>query len=186
MGRKRSSNCGDCGKAKNNNDFHKASHSWDGLYSYCKDCCSLRYKRIYKKTKDKYLAGRRKHYHNNLEKQHKKGTEYYKENKSKVLARMKKRYWSDPERLNKQRKKNHVRRARCNGSMGFTNKKEWEKILSIYGEKCLCCGSEENIVADHIIPLCKEGENKADNIQPLCRSCNSKKHTKVIDYRYAK
>lgn len=49
--------------------------------------------------------------------------------------------------------------------------------------KCLCCGTEENLHLDHIIPESKGGEAKLDNLQVLCKKCNSSKHTKIIDYR---
>lgn len=56
-------------------------------------------------------------------------------------------------------------------------------VFDIYGDKCLCCGTSENISIDHIIPVRKGGENNISNFQPLCKSCNSKKGTKIIDYR---
>ena len=36
---------------------------------------------------------------------------------------------------------------------------------------------------DHIVPIATGGIHDIINIQGLCRSCNAKKHTKVIDYR---
>lgn len=46
--------------------------------------------------------------------------------------------------------------------------------------KCLICGSIENIEIDHIIPLSKWGTNDINNLQPLCRSCNGKKWNKIL------
>lgn len=63
---------------------------------------------------------------------------------------------------------------------------EWGGILRRFGNKCLACGrgaDEITISVDHVVPLSKGGTNSIDNIQPLCRSCNSKKHAKIIDYR---
>lgn len=68
----------------------------------------------------------------------------------------------------------------------FTNKKETkEKVFNLYGRFCLCCGTDKNISLDHIIPIIKGGLNIIDNLQPLCKLCNSKKGTKIIDYRKA-
>lgn len=58
------------------------------------------------------------------------------------------------------------------------------KVFDKYGKRCLCCGNEENMSLDHVIPVIKGGENNVDNLQPLCKSCNSKKGTKIIDYRH--
>lgn len=63
------------------------------------------------------------------------------------------------------------------------DKKTRNLIFDKYGKLCLCCGTKENISLDHITPIYLKGENKIDNLQPLCRSCNSRKGTKIIDYR---
>lgn len=60
---------------------------------------------------------------------------------------------------------------------------QWQDILEKYGNKCLKCGSENNLSMDHIIPLSLGGDHDISNIQPLCRKCNSKKNAKYEDYR---
>jgi len=66
----------------------------------------------------------------------------------------------------------------------FTTRKDIRRyIFRLHGEKCLCCGSDEYISLDHIIPISKGGKNKVDNLQPLCKYCNSKKGSNIIDYR---
>lgn len=57
------------------------------------------------------------------------------------------------------------------------------KVFSIHGKFCLCCGSIYKLSLDHIIPVSKGGINSIDNLQPLCKNCNSKKGSKVIDFR---
>ena len=62
---------------------------------------------------------------------------------------------------------------------------EWELLKKQYGYICPCCGKLEPeivLTEDHIIPLAKGGSDFIENIQPLCRSCNCKKHTKIIKY----
>jgi 5-methylcytosine-specific restriction endonuclease McrA len=78
------------------------------------------------------------------------------------------------------------RRARKLNNGGTFTAQEWQSLKELYGYTCLRCGRSEpeiTLSADHVIPLKLGGRNSIDNIQPLCRSCNSRKHTKVIDYR---
>jgi 5-methylcytosine-specific restriction enzyme A len=66
----------------------------------------------------------------------------------------------------------------------YNNKKEIrQEVLKIHGKKCLCCGTDKKITLDHVIPVSKGGLNEINNLQPLCKSCNSRKSTKIIDYR---
>lgn len=62
---------------------------------------------------------------------------------------------------------------------------EWETLKAQYNWTCPCCKKREpevSLTEDHIIPLSKGGSDNIENIQPLCRSCNCKKHTKIIKY----
>lgn len=78
------------------------------------------------------------------------------------------------------RQYNAPRREAC----AYTNKREVkEYIYKKYGNNCLCCGSDDDLTIDHVIPINKGGKNELDNLQPLCRSCNSKKGIDIIDYR---
>lgn len=43
-------------------------------------------------------------------------------------------------------------------------------------------GKEIMITADHIIPLCENGEDRVSNMQTLCEPCNNRKDRKTIDY----
>ena len=63
---------------------------------------------------------------------------------------------------------------------------QWEQIKEKQNHRCLCCGMKEpeiKLTMDHVKPVSKGGEHSAKNIQGLCKSCNSRKHTKEIDYR---
>ncbi len=57
-----------------------------------------------------------------------------------------------------------------------------KKIYKRDFNKCLCCGSTENLTLDHIIPLSKGGTDNRYNLQTLCKKCNWKKSNKVIAF----
>jgi 5-methylcytosine-specific restriction endonuclease McrA len=82
------------------------------------------------------------------------------------------------------RRKQHERRAKKQSNGGTYTQKQWQDLCDKYGNKCLCCKrSDVALTVDHVIPIKKGGSNDISNLQPLCKSCNSKKHLKIIDYR---
>lgn len=52
---------------------------------------------------------------------------------------------------------------------------EREALVLRFGNKCRRCGSTENLVKDHIIPLSRGGKDIDENKQLLCWSCNARK-----------
>lgn len=77
------------------------------------------------------------------------------------------------------------RRARKKGNGGEYTADEWKALCQQYNNCCLACNRDDvTLTVDHVIPLIRGGSNDISNIQPLCKSCNSKKNTKIIDYRY--
>ena len=77
--------------------------------------------------------------------------------------------------------KKAVKRRKANGFTSKENVRKW--VFTTHGEKCLKCGSKEDVQLDHIVPIHKGGENKLSNLQPLCKSCNVSKGIKIEDYR---
>ena len=48
---------------------------------------------------------------------------------------------------------------------------------------CLRCGSEKDLVIDHVDPVALGGTNHRDNLQTLCQACNSWKRARKMDFR---
>ncbi len=203
--------CTKCRIQQKSTEFYKRTRSKDGLFSWCKKCHNQYYyheKRdyyVHEYPKNYNLL--------NKEKIKEKQRKYRVENRDYLREHDRKRYLLNrTERIKKQRERdlmnwevvseyrkewrkknkekriqyywNRAERILRNG--GNLNVKEWLLIKKKYGNKCLACGVSEEKVAitlDHIIPIIHGGRHSIDNVQPLCKSCNSKKATKIIDYR---
>jgi 5-methylcytosine-specific restriction protein A len=79
-----------------------------------------------------------------------------------------------------------VRRKRVKDNGGAITDKQCEDLKKKHNYTCLRCGKKEPEIAltlDHVISVLKRGKNLIKNIQPLCVSCNSKKGSRIIDYR---
>jgi hypothetical protein len=80
--------------------------------------------------------------------------------------------------------KAHLRNQPRRDAQAFIGKKNirlW--LFKRDGWRCLCCGSNKKLTADHIVPVNKGGNNTLSNLQTLCASCNSRKSDSFIDYR---
>ena len=58
-----------------------------------------------------------------------------------------------------------------------------QQLAADFGERCANCGSNENLVLDHVIPVAKGGLSQFDNLQLLCAECNRIKGKLTIDCR---
>lgn len=76
----------------------------------------------------------------------------------------------------------HRRRAQTKGQT--YRWQDWQAMCDWFGNVCLCCGCNDPLTVDHVIPLIKGGSNFIENLQPLCRFCNqSKNGRRSTDYR---
>lgn len=196
--------CNNCGVEKPLSEFNKNKRYKDGYVTWCKACYAnyreARAKDPEKKAQDK--ARTDQWYWDNRE-----------EKKAKNNARSRERWHNDQEyrdRKNQQKKDAHrakygvdpkytawykkqgrklrrIRRMRMLNVVGSHTPQEFEELCQKYNYRCLRCGTQTTDLAeDHIVPVGnteKQGTDYISNIQPLCQPCNSKKHTKVMDFR---
>lgn len=180
--------------------FYPNKSKASGLSSWCKSCnifCSRNHRIA---NIERYKSNARKWKVQNPERVKAYNKEWKKQNR-RYLARAQ-RIWASRHQEYKERQKllnakrlpvwrrnnpskNHeyrIKRARLLVGGTFT-KSQWEEIKRRFELACAMCGLREPLIiltVDHIIPLSKGGANEAANIQPLCRSCNSRKHNKIM------
>jgi 5-methylcytosine-specific restriction endonuclease McrA len=165
--------CITCKTTAPESDFLKDTRYKDGTANVCVRCRSEYSRNWRKENKERYQN-------------------YILQTRDHILERLRnwridnkehtKKYKNEHSENDSQYRRN--RRARIKGNGGKVTAKEWKDLCNQYENKCLCCGCANlELTLDHVIPLSLGGENSINNAQPLCRSCNSKKFTKIIDYR---
>lgn len=204
--------CWLCKEIKPVSEFYKNSSRKDGLCSECKECKRKSNKEWTSKNPEIKKVLERKWILENKEKRKNYLKDYLKKYRttklmsgdskvskdfSKKAASSSRKYYSkniEKERLRqkkytqlhpeKTRFRAKNRKARIKGANGKITYDEWKTVLEKYKYTCLCCKRNDVVLTmDHVVPLVFGGRNTIDNIQPLCKSCNSRKNTKIIDYR---
>ena len=114
----------------------------------------------------------------------------WKKNNSEKVKESNGRYNKTEEGRAAIQRKNSKRRAIMKEIINTLTYQEWLDILKKHNYKCFYCGIkfDENTLPerDHIIPISKGGNNIKKNVVPACRSCNAKKHNKIIKEKVKK
>ena len=66
------------------------------------------------------------------------------------------------------------------GTMNIRTLFDDEKIKLLFGNRCSYCGSNDDLVLDHIFAKKLGGKDSGDNLIYACRSCNSSKGKKDL------
>lgn len=74
-------------------------------------------------------------------------------------------------------------RAREQAKIRMRNFRARQRLgVTSEGENCVYCGKPAETV-DHIVPICKGGQDIVENLVPCCKSCNSSKTKKdLVDF----
>jgi 5-methylcytosine-specific restriction endonuclease McrA len=170
--------CTLCGQWKLRADFHNDRKRKDGLNPHCKVCRSA----YHAQCADRDNALHREWYHRNNDYHLSYVADYRIRKADEIRAQYQRWARANPDIVKLKRKRRYARKK---GAEGQYTLKEWTELCACYDYRCLCCGNQCLLTADHIVPLTKGGSDYITNIQPLCASCNSRKGDKVIDYRDA-
>ena len=164
--------CTKCGQEQDISEFTKDRSRKDGLNLWCKSCTRTSNRRVYAENQEYYQEKHREYGAQHPEEMRANSRRYYERNKEAVNAKARAFDAAHPELVRNRWNRRHARKANAEGSH---TAKEWKEVLTRANEKCLECGTVENITRDHIIPLSRGGTDYIENIQPLCHSCNASK-----------
>ena len=184
--------CTKCGIFKDISLFSKGNGRFK-KQSHCKEC-----KKKWTDENKEHLIEYKKKYHiDNKEKHNKKSFDTYwknrvpfkfmtKEEASKRQKEMQHRWYETNKEMCLERAVvlTRNRRSKIKNNGGSFTLKEWKNLCNKWKDTCLSCGRIGKLSIDHVIPVSKGGNNSIWNIQPLCMPCNSKKGTKIIDFRF--
>jgi 5-methylcytosine-specific restriction endonuclease McrA len=106
----------------------------------------------------------------------------YREMKGDTLREYDRQRSKDPKRKDQLRDHKARRRAQKLGSR--IGRIRWDHIIQRDNATCYLCEkklSKKEITFDHVIPLTRGGPHTEDNLKVACRSCNSRKHNKLLE-----
>ena len=118
----------------------------------------------------------KEYYARNKEKKLLYAREWGRRNKDKRLIIKNRWRAKNKERTNVLTRRYIYRRKNSEGILTF----EEEKYIYARFPICPYCNTSKSDTLDHVIPLSKGGKNDTSNVVAVCRSCNSKKHDKML------
>lgn len=126
--------------------------------------------------REKFLERGRRSYQRQVESG--RSQAYYKANKEKFLERERQAWRKHPER---RMDKDARRRAQKYATR--VEKVERLAIITRDASTCYLCKTvleTRKVAIDHVVPLARGGTHTADNLRVACKSCNSRKHKKLL------
>jgi len=191
--------CIKCKVGKSADNFYLSKTNRRGLMSYCKACANKISRKWTIEHPERIKQAARKWYKEHSAQNEQRRQAYREKNPGKrreLQRRWRSKYPEKGHEYGQTYRKRHpdrVNARNCNRrawkrqAEGTFTKEEWQTLCASYGNKCLRCHrTDVPLARDHVIPIGPPyfGSNFIWNIQPLCRSCNSKKHKRIDDYRF--
>lgn len=168
--------CTKCGVVKYLGEFHKHKGGAGGVGTLCKECRRKADRKRRQENKERLGESSRKWYQENKEKMREYQRKYIEENKEK--RRETQRKWRQKNK-EKKREDDRKRRARKLAASGSHTADQVKARFDYYGNKCIYCGSSDDLQIEHRIPLSRGGSDWSSNLAPACKSCNCSKGTKT-------
>lgn len=81
---------------------------------------------------------------------------------------------------NPEKRIEYENRRRALKAQTSIEKIDWKSILKLYNYACAYCGKPGKMTMDHVVPLSRGGTHTASNVVPACRSCNCRKHDRLL------
>ena len=174
--------CTVCGEEKPRTEFYRGTNK-EGRMRLCKDCQQQKMSNYAKEHRKEINIKNKKRYHTDINYRQRRKistAKWDKNNREKINRTVRTWHVKNPHKRSEYHARYRTRKAE-NGGNHTAN--EFEILCKEYDYRCLCCGSDNKLTEDHIVPIAKGGTNDISNLQPLCMSCNASKQDKIIDYR---
>jgi 5-methylcytosine-specific restriction endonuclease McrA len=157
--------CYKCSETKKVKHYGLNKARKDGLTAYCLSCTRAYLREWKSNNKDKVKA---------------EGRRYRATHSAAILERKKAWRKKNPARESLSViASSHNKRARRLGLPGHLTVQDVLWIYEYYGEKCMDCGTRENLELDHVKPMSLGGANFPSNIQLTCTKCNRDRYWRI-------
>ena len=183
--------CTGCGVVKYFGEFGKNGSCAGGVRSQCRECMKEYQRKWHQENKESQNERSRKWKQENKDKSKEYYSKWYQKNKERKREWDRKRHQKNKESQNERsrrwhrenrersRENNRQKRARKLDAPGSHTADQVKARFDYYGNRCVYCGSSDNLQIEHRIPLSRGGSDWASNLAPACKTCNCSKGTKT-------
>jgi hypothetical protein len=85
------------------------------------------------------------------------------------------------------RRRHALRRAGRRAALQPLTPTQKDSRWGLFGHACAYCGARcVTLTVDHVLALTNGGLDEADNVAPACITCNSSKHTRLVEEWYCR